>query len=335
LFPGRFFIFKGPCEPKDFIDQMMAREDFPIGRAGLLHTRAASVGEPTENGNNHPINYKYEDRGVIITHNGGIGNLDAAYKALALDPPAEVDSALIAVAMAKLGPLSGLKFLEAKSGGNAAIAALYQDGTLVLAKNGNPLYLSEPAPGALVWSSCERQIQLLGATFEWGIPMFKVSTPKDGWFGIWDRHGNLTSGEWKLPIISNPPKWLRQARLEREKQEREEREAEAKKKLGFQPPPSSADTLQSQVRTEDSSLAAAKDMLPRAEAGAQAVAIPIGVKITCHWQGCYKKSWVSFPWEGRFVPVCNKHHKRVAKQKHRLMLAPSGEISRKRREDAK
>src|SRR5688572_24131814 len=90
--PGenKMFIYKGPVRAKEFNEFFLEEKNIPIGRVGLLHTRGASVGEPSVNANNHPIPYKYDNRMVMVVHNGGVGNLDAAYKKMAIEPPAEV-----------------------------------------------------------------------------------------------------------------------------------------------------------------------------------------------------------------------------------------------------
>lgn len=125
-------------------------EDVPVGRIGLLHTRSWTVGPPSVNENNHPVIVGK----TVVTHNGGLVNIAAAYKLLGVDKPvAEVDSAVIPHAIHELGYERGMEFLVENTPGAAAIAALLPNKNLLLAKDSKPLFIGKLPEGGFMWSS--------------------------------------------------------------------------------------------------------------------------------------------------------------------------------------
>lgn len=125
-------------------------DEVPIGRIGLLHTRAWTVGAPSKNANNHPVIVGK----TAVTHNGGLYNIADAYKLLGVtDPVAEVDSAIIPHAIHALGYKNAMSFMVEHVPGTAAIAALLPDKNLLLAKDSKPLYLGKLPDGGFLWSS--------------------------------------------------------------------------------------------------------------------------------------------------------------------------------------
>ena len=69
-------ITKAPVAASKFIKTKAARNACLNAGAGILHTRWATQGSPTNNNNNHPI-----PRGkIVLTHNGHINNDDALFK---------------------------------------------------------------------------------------------------------------------------------------------------------------------------------------------------------------------------------------------------------------
>lgn len=107
--------------------------------AVLGHTRAWTVGMPSDNDNNHPV----VAGKTMMVHNGGITNHEWLYRELKLERPATVDSAIIAAILEEYGfTQEGVKALN-RMNGHAAIAAVSADypGSLFLARSGSPLEL--------------------------------------------------------------------------------------------------------------------------------------------------------------------------------------------------
>lgn len=146
---GRLFYMKGAGNATKFVSDFEA-EDVPVGRLGLLHTRAWTVGPPSANENNHPVIVGK----TIVTHNGSLTEIKKAYEKLGVDKPvAEVDSAIIPHAIHQLGVEAGIKFLVEETPGAAAIAALLSDKNLLLAKDCKPLFIGKLPENGFMWSS--------------------------------------------------------------------------------------------------------------------------------------------------------------------------------------
>lgn len=146
---GRLFYMKNAGTATKFVKDL-EEEDVPVGRIGLMHTRSWTVGPPAKNENNHPIIVGK----TVVTHNGGLVNLAAAYKVLGVETPvAEVDSAIIPHAIQQLGYQKGIEFLVEHTPGAAAIAALLPNRNLLLAKDSKPLYIGKLPENGFMWSS--------------------------------------------------------------------------------------------------------------------------------------------------------------------------------------
>lgn len=138
------FIIKD--EYKDFVAQHLREDTLTV----LMHTRAATKGDPQQNENNHPV---YSGK-TAITHNGMIHNDDTLFNNLDLKRTAEVDSDIIRAILDNYGlTMEGVRYLRRMSG-SAAIAAVSNDfpGRLLLARSGNPMVLAS-TPHQLLWSS--------------------------------------------------------------------------------------------------------------------------------------------------------------------------------------
>ena len=203
------YVYKGAVEVPDFLT-FFKEQNCPIGQAGLLHTRAATIGDPETNSNNHPVSYEVPGgAAVMVVHNGQLGNLDEAYKALEIEQQAEVDSALIPAVLAIKGPVEGLEFLKEKSCGAAVIGALWDNGTLLLARDARPLYVAQVQEGAMVFASDKDSIADLSIHFDFGIGFKKIWEVPDSWFSVWSKTGALVaSGQgFRLKAMYTPPKF--------------------------------------------------------------------------------------------------------------------------------
>lgn len=125
-------------------------------RTVLLHTRAATVGNPIRNENNHPI---YSGRTCII-HNGGISNASTLFTDMHMERSCETDSDVIRAILDTDGMThKGVRTLN-QMHGSAAIAAISTASPdhLLLARSGNPLVYAEGYE-KLYWASEFQAIQ--------------------------------------------------------------------------------------------------------------------------------------------------------------------------------
>ena len=116
----------------------------------LLHTRAATTGNPIKPENNHPMFY---DKCAVI-HNGMISNDDTLFRTLELERRAETDSDILRAIVDKWGiTKEGVNKLNLVSG-SAAIAVVSPDepGKLLLARSGSPISIGS-TPEMFVFAS--------------------------------------------------------------------------------------------------------------------------------------------------------------------------------------
>jgi asparagine synthetase B (glutamine-hydrolysing) len=105
--------------------------------AAILHTRAATQGNPRDNNNNHPM---FAGQCAIV-HNGGIQNEKALFKELGVEPNAETDSDVIRGIIDKFGfTKESAEFLR-KICGTVASAAIHPKfpKQMFIMRSGSPL----------------------------------------------------------------------------------------------------------------------------------------------------------------------------------------------------
>lgn len=351
---GDLFVFKGPVSATVFKPEFL-RAEIPVGRIGLIHTRGASVGHPANNANNHPVDYTHGDRCVITVHNGTIGNLTESYSRLGVSPPAEVDSALISTALAVLGPEAGLKFLEAHSAGSATFASLFHDGTFVLVRETNPLYVGIPAPGAIVWGSTIWTIRSLCLHSHLGFTFPRVWEVEDRHYWLWGPDGELRrEGRFELPFLvsSTAPNRLSRVRG-------------ATRTVGdllddltgsawdgdicttptdrstvlppiHNPPPALPAPATTPTQTESANVAPVAPVAPAHPAvdNPTVPGEPVRIvqptdrrlRILCRWGGCWSPAVWSCRFETTFVPLCGTHRRKLDTKRASLQLTRTGEL---------
>lgn len=103
----------------------------------ILHTRAASKGNPRFNKNNHPL----EAGKAAIVHNGNIYNDDELFKDLKLERNAETDSDLIRAIVDEEGLTKKAIERLGRMRGSAAIACLHPayPGRMIIGRSGSPM----------------------------------------------------------------------------------------------------------------------------------------------------------------------------------------------------
>lgn len=136
----------------DFLDAFLT----PQTKMALLHTRFATVGNPTHIPNNHPM---YLGKTAVV-HNGGIQNHMALFAQLKAPRSCETDSDVIRGILDTYGlSEKGIQALN-EMNGSAAIAACANDDpdTLLLARSGSPLIYAT-SKDKLWWASTVDAIQ--------------------------------------------------------------------------------------------------------------------------------------------------------------------------------
>lgn len=129
----------------------------------ILHTRAATCGNPRENKNNHPLTLG----GAAIVHNGMISNHIDVFKKLGVERSAETDSdairALVDVHGISENAIKELRTLE----GSIAAACIHPGfpGKLLLLRSGSPLAMAQVGT-SLMFASEKEAIQR--ASRPWG-----------------------------------------------------------------------------------------------------------------------------------------------------------------------
>lgn len=142
------FYAKAPVPATEFVRHSL--EQVPrYTRTALLHTRYATLGDPDNNDNNHPIVVPR----VVGVHNGHIQNHKDIFRLLGVERIAEVDSeAIFQLIAANDDPLDDLSLLK----GNAAIAWYTTDEPTVmhLARlKGSPLWTGTTENGSFMFAS--------------------------------------------------------------------------------------------------------------------------------------------------------------------------------------
>lgn len=129
-----------------FIDEHLNDDTVSV----LLHTRAATTGNPIKPENNHPMYYNK----CALIHNGMISNDDTLFHTLELERRAETDSDILRAIVDKWGlSREGVNKLNLVSG-SAAIAVVSPDAPdkLLLARSGSPISIGS-TPEMFVFAS--------------------------------------------------------------------------------------------------------------------------------------------------------------------------------------
>lgn len=123
----------------------------------ILHTRFATIGNPEDNENNHPM---FAGRAAVV-HNGGISNHQWMMDQIHAKRSCATDSDIFRAILDSDGMTeTAIKNMN-RLVGSAAIAAMSQDDpdVLILARSGSPLVYGT-APDKLWWASELQAIQM-------------------------------------------------------------------------------------------------------------------------------------------------------------------------------
>lgn len=179
-------ILKGP-EPawkftkdksfREFLEENLTENT----EAALLHTRAATVGSPLKNENNHPIG---DDTSIII-HNGGVRGYEYLYKEMDATRTCETDSDIFRAIATKFGFDQKAFRTYSRLGGSGAIAVVHRDypGGMVLARSGNPLVYGLSEDKSKLYFASEPQA-IIRASRPWSIDRGMPTQPVRSYVGI-------------------------------------------------------------------------------------------------------------------------------------------------------
>jgi hypothetical protein len=172
----RIAIHKLPLPAATFLTrpetgEFLTKHLTPTVDTVLIHTRAATKGNPSEAANNHPLSVGK----TAVIHNGIILNDDAIFRADKLPRSGQVDSDIFRAILDRDGFASKVFDEFSRLSGSGAIAAIHPDHpyTLLLARSGSPIQLAAlPDQGLLFFASDRDSIH--AALRPWQKP-----------FGVW------------------------------------------------------------------------------------------------------------------------------------------------------
>lgn len=148
----------------DFIHDNLSDET----RTCLLHTRAATIGLPEKNYNNHPM----FNGQVAIVHNGHIGNHNELFQEYKLKRTAETDSDIIRAIVDEWGiSRKALQKLDRMRGSCAsAVIDPRTPKKLLLMRSGSPLVMAKLG-SQIMWASEKKAIHLAARNWvrQWGM----------------------------------------------------------------------------------------------------------------------------------------------------------------------
>lgn len=149
--PKPAWAFIGDKQTEEFLDAFL-----PDATMAILHTRFATVGNPEDNENNHPM---YLGKSAVV-HNGGISNHNFYFDSEKVPRSCATDSDVFRAILDKEG--MNAKAIEKMNrlSGSAAIAAFSQEDPdlLLLARSGSPLIYGV-ADDKIWWASTTAAIQ--------------------------------------------------------------------------------------------------------------------------------------------------------------------------------
>jgi predicted glutamine amidotransferase len=214
---GEINIYKQPIPAWDFtlsdeFKEFLKTHLTPKTQTALLHTRWATVGNPEDNENNHPM----FDGSTAIVHNGGISNHTQLFDQGHYTKSCATDSDIIRAIVANHGITEkGIRELS-KMSGSAAIACVrsQQPDRLLLARSGSPLVVAfSEAADKLYWASEAQAINLASRPFRWvrgtwvqdtRVNLAMTSMPNDtAW--VYDADGQCLHHEFTTCRYYKPP----------------------------------------------------------------------------------------------------------------------------------
>lgn len=181
---GKVHVFKRPVPAWEFFldkdyEEFMREYFRPETETVLIHTRAATVGTPLHNPNNHPLTLGK----TAVVHNGGIYNHDDVFRRHKWTRSAETDSDAIRAVLDNQGGLTedGMRALNQLRGG-AAIAAISPDypGKLLIGRSSNPLVLGyDPQTKIMAFASMKDMLYVASKPVKKALNMWFQSNRTD------------------------------------------------------------------------------------------------------------------------------------------------------------
>ena len=173
---GELWYVKNDVDAYEFIGQSLDTLD-PDAKTVILHTRWATKGSPSIEGNNHPI----VRPGIVGVHNGVITNDDEIFDLLNVKRYAEVDSeaAFALIDESGMSPTESLTLLD----GRVALGWMqtYDPHSLHVARvSGSPLAVGQSRLGTFVFASTLPM--LTKAARMGGLKLIMSQEVGEGWY---------------------------------------------------------------------------------------------------------------------------------------------------------
>jgi predicted glutamine amidotransferase len=206
--PAGLHVMKGAMPAWSFVkdknfEKWITEFLVPETSTVLLHTRAATKGNPHEFENNHPMfdtDAGSADHQCAVVHNGVIVNDDHLFQTMNLSRKAETDSDILRAILDSEGfTKKGIRELSRVTGSVALAAVDEKDPEhLLLVRSGSPLVLG-CTNDMLVWASEKKYIHsAMRPTISRFGQDFQANLPSDfGWLTMADNSAWLFGAEGK------------------------------------------------------------------------------------------------------------------------------------------
>ena len=206
--PAELYVMKGAMPAWQFVkdrnfEKWITETLRPDTLTVLLHTRAATKGNPQEFENNHPMfdaGRAAEPHQCAVVHNGVINNDDWLFTQMKLERKAETDSDILRAILDDQGfTKKGIRDLSRVTG-SVALAAIDEKDPdhLLLVRSGSPLVLG-CTNDMLIWASEKKYIHsAMRPTISRFGQDFQANLPSDfGWLTMADNSAWLFGAEGK------------------------------------------------------------------------------------------------------------------------------------------
>lgn len=207
---GRLDVFKTPKKASDFVDGKEWQE-FDLPKFMIMHCRATTQGNASDNMNNHPL---FTKSGIAVIHNGVIRNDRELFKKFDLKRDAQVDSEIFPKLLELVGGdwEKGMNLMNTVEGGFACAAVqTSRPDELLLWRHDNPIaFAYDSVNDILYFASTDNILEAVTRKTE-NIRGFYVRSKDTERFKTWELYddcGVLIGPKGKIKsFFFSPPKY--------------------------------------------------------------------------------------------------------------------------------